>query len=253
MTLLSVNLNAVAQLRNRRDLPWPSVTEMARLSLEAGAAGLTVHPRPDERHIRKTDVFELVELLRDEWPGREFNIEGYPTEAFLKLCEVARPDQVTLVPDDPAQATSDHGWDIAAHATMLAEAIERLQGGAMRVSLFVDADSAVPALAAEVGADRIELFTGPYGDPRGDGAAELAKLVETAAACRRAGLRAARGGAGVGMNAGHDLTLDNLPALMRAIPDIDECSIGHALTADALKYGFAETVRRYIRALQPAL
>jgi len=249
MAKLSVNLNAVAQLRNRRNLPWPSVPEMARLSLGAGAGGITVHPRPDERHIRRTDVFELNDLLRDEWPDREFNIEGYPTEDFLKLCEVVRPDQVTLVPDDPSQSTSDHGWDLGRHATMLAEITERLQNGAMRVSLFIDADPAAPPLVAEIGADRVELFTGPYGDPKSDSAAELAKLRATAEACRKAGLRAARGGAGVGINAGHDLTLDNLPALLAVIPDLDECSIGHALTADALKYGFAETVRKYIDAL----
>jgi len=249
MAQLSVNLNAVAYLRNRRDLTWPSVTEMARLALGAGAGGVTVHPRPDERHIRRTDVFELLDLVRDEWPDRELNIEGYPDESFLKLCEVVRPDQVTLVPDDPAQSTSDHGWDIAKHGTMLAEIIERLQNGSMRVSVFVDPDPAVPALAAEIGADRVELYTGPYGHPGGDTAAELAKLKATADACRKAGLRAARGGAGLGVNAGHDLTLDNLTALMKAIPDLDECSIGHALTADALKYGFAETVRKYIQAL----
>lgn len=245
MVDLSVNLNAVAQLRNRRDLPWPSVTGVARVCLSAGADGITVHPRPDERHIRRSDVFELSDLLRDEWQGREYNIEGYPTEDFLKLCEVVRPDQTTFVPDDPGQSTSDHGWDIAAHATQLAEAIERLQNCNIRVALFVDADPAVAALAAEVGADRVELFTGPYGRPGGDAAGELAKLKATAEACRKAGIRAARGGAGIGVNAGHDLTLDNLPALIEAIPDLEECSIGHALTADALLYGFAETVRKY--------
>ncbi|MBN9345246.1 MAG: pyridoxine 5'-phosphate synthase [Devosia sp.] len=245
MTDLSVNLNAVAQLRNRRDLPWPSVTGVARVCLAAGADGITVHPRPDERHIRRSDVFALSDLLRDEWQDREFNIEGYPSEDFLRLCEVVRPDQATFVPDDPGQATSDHGWDIGAHGTMLAEAIERLQNCAIRVSLFVDADPSVAALAAEVGADRIELYTGPYGHPGGDAAAELARLKATADACRKAGIRAARGGAGIGVNAGHDLTLDNLPALVAAIPDLEECSIGHALTADALLYGFAETVRKY--------
>jgi pyridoxine 5-phosphate synthase len=249
MTNLSVNLNAVAYVRNRRNLPWPSVTDIARLCLGAGADGITVHPRPDERHIRKTDVFELLDLLRDEWPDRELNIEGYPDEAFLKLCELVKPDQVTLVPDDPEQSTSDHGWDIAGHDTMLAEIIERLQNGAMRVSLFVNPDPAVPAMAADVGADRIELFTGPYGDPHGDAAAYLARLKATANAARKDVLRAARGGAGLGVNAGHDLTLDNLPALVEAIPDLDECSIGHALTADALKYGFPDAVRRYLRAL----
>lgn len=250
MASLSVNLNAIAYVRNRRDLPWPSVVEMARLALGAGAGGITVHPRPDERHIRRTDVFELLDLLRDEWPGKEFNIEGFPDEAFLKLCEVVRPDQATLVPDAPGQATSDHGWDIAAHGAMLARSIERLQTCGIRVSLFIAADPAIPALAAGVGADRVELFTGPYGAPGGDTAAELALLEATAAACRTAGLRAARGGAGLGINAGHDLTLDNLPALVAAIPDLDECSIGHALTADALKYGLREAVRRYVDVLK---
>jgi pyridoxine 5-phosphate synthase len=245
MVDLSVNLNAVAQLRNRRDLPWPSVTGIARVCLAAGADGITVHPRPDERHIRRGDVFELATLLREEWPGREYNIEGYPSDEFLRLCEVVRPDQVTLVPDDPTQATSDHGWDLVAQGELLARVTERLQGGGMRVSLFVDADPAVAALTADIGADRIELFTGPYGRPDADAASELGKLRATAEACRKAGIRASRGGAGIGVNAGHDLTLENLQALVEAIPDLEECSIGHALTADALIYGFAETVRRY--------
>jgi len=245
MTDLSVNLNAVAHLRNRRDLPWPSVTGIARICLGAGADGLTVHPRPDERHIRRADVFEVSDLLRNEWQGREYNIEGYPTEDFLKLCELVRPDQATFVPDDVGQSTSDHGWDIAAHSTFLAEAVERLQDCGIRVAIFVDAVPEVAALAAEVGADRVEMFTGPYGHPGGDSVAELAKLKATADACRKAGLRAARGGAGLGVNAGHDLTLDNLPALMKAIPDLEECSIGHALTADALIYGFGDAVRKY--------
>ena len=245
MTDLSVNLNAVAHLRNRRDLPWPSVTGIARICLGAGADGLTVHPRPDERHIRRSDVFEVLDLLRDEWPDREYNIEGYPTEDFLKLCEVVRPDQTTFVPDDAGQSTSDHGWDIAAHSTQLAEAIERLQKCGVRLSVFVDPNPEVAVWAAEIGADRIEMFTGPYGHPGADRAAELARLKATADACRKAGLRAARGGAGLGVNAGHDLTLDNLPALVNAIPDLEECSIGHALTADALIYGFAESVRKY--------
>jgi pyridoxine 5-phosphate synthase len=245
MADLSVNLNAVAQLRNRRDLPWPSVTGVARVCLGAGADGITVHPRPDERHIRRGDVFELAKLLREEWPDREYNIEGYPSEDFLRLCEAVRPDQVTFVPDDPAQATSDHGWDIAAHGDMLATTIERMQNAGMRVALFVDADPGIAPLAAEVGADRVELYTGPYGDPGSDTTTELARLKATAESCRKAGLRAARGGAGLGVNAGHDLTLENLPALVEAIPDLEECSIGHALTADALIYGFAETVRKY--------
>lgn len=244
MTDLSVNLNAVAHLRNRRDLPWPSVTGIARLCLGAGADGITVHPRPDERHIRRSDVFELAELLK-EWPERELNIEGYPTEDFLKLCEVVRPDQVTLVPDDPAQSTSDHGWNIGAHDVWLAEVIRRLHEGQMRVSLFIDPDPEAPQRAAEVGADRVEMFTGPYGHPGGRTDAELERLKATAEAARTAGGNYRRGGAGLGINAGHDLTLDNLPALKQAIPYLDECSIGHAITADALTYGFAETVRKY--------
>lgn len=240
MAHLSVNLNAIAYLRNRRDLPWPSVVEMARICLENGANGITVHPRPDERHIRRTDVFELEAMLRAEWPGREYNIEGYPDEAFLVLCERAKPDQVTLVPDDPLQVTSDHGWDIAGHSQMLEGIIARLKRGGMRVSVFINADPAVPEAAARVGADRVELYTGPYGNPTGKTVEELARLLATADAARAAGLA---------INAGHDLTLDNLPALMRAIPHIAECSIGHGVTADALKYGMAETVRRYVAAL----
>lgn len=249
MASLSVNLNAVAYVRNRRDLPWPDPKEMGRLCLAAGAHGLTVHPRPDERHIRVTDVFALLELIRDEWPDREFNIEGYPTEKFIELCEVARPDQVTLVPDDPAQSTSDHGWDLVRHAETLAAVTERLQNAQCRVSLFIDADPMLPALAAEIGADRVELYTGPYGRPSADLGAELEKLTKTAEACRKAGLRAARGGAGLGMNAGHDLTLANLPTLVHAIPDLDECSIGHGLIADALKVGFPQAVQQYRLAL----
>lgn len=245
MTNLSVNLNAVAHLRNRRDLPWPSVTEIARLCLGAGADGITVHPRPDERHIRRADVFELDELMRDEWSDREYNIEGFPDEAFLKLCEVVRPDQATLVPDTITQATSDHGWDVAGNAEMLAGVIRRLKSSGIRVSLFINADPTVPMAAAEVGADRVEMFTGPYGHPGGDPQAELKRLKATSDAARTAGNNYRRGGAGLGVNAGHDLTLDNLPALKAAIPDLDECSIGHALTADALKYGFPDAVRRY--------
>jgi pyridoxine 5-phosphate synthase len=240
MAHLSVNLNAIAYLRNRRDLPWPSVVEMARICLANGANGITVHPRPDERHIRRTDVFELEAMLRREWPGREYNIEGYPDQAFLALCEQAKPDQVTLVPDDPLQVTSDHGWDVAGNAGMLREIVARLKGSGMRVSLFINADAAMPEAAVQTGADRVELYTGPYGDPGGNPIEELSRLTATADAARSAGL---------GVNAGHDLTLENLPALMQAIPDIAECSIGHGVTADALKYGMAETTRRYVAAL----
>ncbi|MEQ1901392.1 MAG: pyridoxine 5'-phosphate synthase [Devosia sp.] len=248
MTKLSVNLNAVAQLRNRRAVPWPSVTGIARIALEAGAEGITVHPRPDERHIRRTDVFELASLLRADFAGREFNIEGYPTDDFLTLCERAAPDQVTLVPDDPMQATSDHGWAIEANRAVLVPAIERLHKAHIRVSLFINADPAAPATAAMVGADRVELYTGPYGGALKPevAAVHLRALAEAAAAARNAGTnRPGSGPHGLGINAGHDLTLDNLPALIAAIPDLAETSIGHAITADALLYGFAETVRKY--------
>ena len=238
MTHLSVNLNAIAQLRNRRAVPWPSVLGMARIALEAGADGITVHPRPDERHIRRTDVFELATLLRQEFAGREFNIEGYPSDDFLTLCERAAPDQVTLVPDDPMQATSDHGWAIAANQAVLVPAVERLHRGGMRVSLFINAEPTAPAAAKKVGADRVELYTGPYGGAQKPEVAtvHLAELKATADAAREAG---------IAVNAGHDLNLVNLPPLKAAIPDLAEVSIGHAVTADALIYGMAETVRKY--------
>lgn len=247
MTHLSVNLNAIAQLRNRRDVPWPSVIGMARIALEAGAEGITVHPRPDERHIRRTDVFDLAALLAAEFPDREFNIEGYPTAEFLALCETVRPHQVTLVPDDPAQATSDHGWDIAANQGLLSETIARLRRVGMRVSLFIDADATAPAAAALVDADRVELYTGPYGGARDSAIAapHLMALKATADAARLAGANRRGPARPLLVNAGHDLTLANLPALEAAIPDLAEVSIGHALTADALIYGMAETVRRY--------
>jgi pyridoxine 5-phosphate synthase len=251
MAKLSVNLNAVAQLRNRRAVPWPSVTGIARIALDAGADGITVHPRPDERHIRRTDVFELASLLRADYPGCEFNIEGYPTDDFLTLCERAAPEQVTLVPDDPMQATSDHGWAIEANRAVLVPAIERLHRANIRVSLFINAVPSAPAAAAMVGADRVELYTGPYGGALKPelAAVHLRALKETADAARTAGGNVAGAKPGLGINAGHDLTLDNLPALMGAIPDLDECSIGHAVTADALIYGFAETVRKYVAVL----
>jgi len=236
---LSANVNAIAELRNRRNLPWPSVVGLSRIALSAGAAGITVHPRPDERHIRPSDVIELSEMIRAEFPDREFNIEGNPDARFVELVERVRPDQVTLVPDDIRQATSDHGWDISHHSEFLTDIIARLKGAGMRVSVFVDPEPESAALAREVGADRIEIFTGPYG-----GALEtkiqqreLARVVAT-------GQEAAA--EGVGLNAGHDLTLDNLPALVAALPNLLEVSIGHCLTADALIYGMAGAVTRYL-------
>ncbi len=239
---LSVNLNAIAMLRNRRDLPWPSVTGLGRIALAAGAHGLTVHPRPDERHTRFSDLPEIRALIDDEFPAAEFNIEGYPTEDFLLLVEKNQPEQVTLVPDDPAQATSDHGWDFRKSAAFLTPIVKRLKKGGFRVSLFSDPDpDGVPA-ARDTGADRIELYTGPYGsfhDDSAKAAKELEKLGKTAEVAKAAGL---------GVNAGHDLTVANLPALMKRIPDLAEVSIGHGLTADALEYGMAGTVGRFLKA-----
>lgn len=144
---LSVNLNAIAMLRNRRDLPWPDVADLGRIALRAGASGLTVHPRPDQRHIRFSDLPILRALIDDEFPAAEFNIEGYPSEDFLALCEATQPEQVTLVPDDPSQATSDHGWDLVAHQDFLTRVVSRLRGKGMRVSLFVDGDGRAEPMA----------------------------------------------------------------------------------------------------------
>jgi pyridoxine 5-phosphate synthase len=247
MTKLSCNLNAVAMLRNRRSVPWPSVTGIARIALESGADGITVHPRPDERHIRRTDVFELEKLIRTDFPAAEYNIEGYPSDDFLTLVERAHPDQATFVPDDPMQSTSDHGWNIAANAAVLEPAIERMRRAGIRVSLFINAEPSAPAAAAMVGADRVELYTGPYGGALKPAVAavHLQALKETADAARSAGENARAGGRKIEVNAGHDLTLYNLPPLRQAIPDLAEVSIGHALTADALLYGYAEAVRLY--------
>ena len=239
---LSVNLNAIAMLRNRRDLPWPSVSGLGRIALAAGAHGLTVHPRPDERHTRHSDLPELRALIDDEFPEAEFNIEGYPTDDFLDLVEKNQPNQVTLVPDDPSQATSDHGWNFVADAAFLTPAVKRLKRGGFRVSLFADPDPAIVSAARDTGADRIELYTGPYGSCHSDSAKaakELEKLVKTADAAFAAGLA---------VNAGHDLTVGNLPALARRISGLAEVSIGHGLTADALEYGMATTVRRFLKA-----
>jgi pyridoxine 5-phosphate synthase len=241
---LSVNLNAIALLRNRRDLPWPSVTSLGRIALQAGAHGLTVHPRPDQRHTRFSDLPAIRALIDDEFPHAEFNIEGYPTGDFLALAEDAEPEQITLVPDDPEQPTSDHGWDFVANEDMLKAIVARLKKTGARISLFCDPDASEQQIAAAkaTGADRIELYTGPYGachDDSAKAAKELESLVKTAALARAAGL---------GVNAGHDLTVANLPALSRAIPDLSEVSIGHGLTADALEFGMAGTVRRFLTA-----
>jgi pyridoxine 5-phosphate synthase len=240
---LSVNLNKVALLRNQREVGYPDPLEIARIVVAAGADGLTLHPRPDERHVRRQDVFALKRLIDDELgPAIEFNIEGYPSDDFLALVEEVRPDQVTLVPDAPEQATSDHGWDVAGDMGRLRRVIGRLKNGGSRVSLFMDPEPATMADAATAGADRIELYTGPYAFAFGteDGSLLLRRYADAAAAA---------GAAGLGVNAGHDLNLDNLAAFRKAIPQLAEVSIGHAITADALRLGFPAAVEAYLRAL----
>ena len=245
-TKLSVNLNKVALLRNQRDVGYPSVLEAARLVVAGGAHGITVHPRPDERHIRRTDVTELAALIAAEFPPAiEYNIEGYPSPDFARLIAEVRPDQVTLVPDAPDQRTSDHGWDLVREGERLAPLIAELKASGARISLFLDPEPALVPRAREVGADRIELYTEPYARAfaagRGEAGAVLARYVAAARAAARVGL---------GVNAGHDLNLDNLPAFCQAIPELAEVSIGHAITADALRLGFPAAVEAYLRAIR---
>lgn len=239
-TALSVNLNKIALLRNQRAVGYPDVVAMGRIALRAGAQGLTVHPRPDERHVRRHDVFEISALVRSEFDASaEFNVEGYPSEPFLALVEEVRPDQVTLVPDSPEQATSDHGWPLPESVGFLAPVVARLKAAGMRVSLFVDDDPDAARAAAGTGADRLELYTGPYHEAyeRGEGQASLRRFASTAAAAA---------GAGLGLNAGHDLNLSNLAAFLAAVPEVREVSIGHALTSDALEMGMDAAVRAYL-------
>ncbi|MEP3525920.1 MAG: pyridoxine 5'-phosphate synthase [Hyphomicrobiales bacterium] len=241
-TELSVNVNAIAFLRNRRELPWPSVVDLSRIALETGACGITVHPRPDERHIKRHDVDDLAALLSEpQFANKEFNIEGYPDERFLALCELIKPQQVTFVPDDPAQATSDHGWDIPANQALLKETVARMKEQGMRVALFINPDESIPEHAKAVGADRVELFTGAYGLAV-FGSLEAMKAVSILASTARIAHAL-----GLGVNAGHDLTVANVPTLVEAAPMIAELSIGHGLTADALTYGMAATVKRFLK------
>jgi len=238
MSKLSVNLNKVALLRNQRDIGIPDLEAAAQTCISAGAHGITVHPRPDQRHIRFADVELLKDLLTVE-----FNIEGNPfQEHLMPILRQARPTQATLVPDDPDQATSDHGWDLAAAAARLGPLISELKGLGCRVSLFMDPLPENMAAAAELGADRVELYTEPYAAAYrcGDAAAELCRYVRAAEAAQTAGL---------GVNAGHDLNLDNLPLFLAEVPGLLEVSIGHALIADALELGLARAVAAYLNLL----
>jgi len=240
---LSVNVNKVALLRNTRHLGIPSVVRAATLCLEAGAQGITVHPRPDARHIRPDDVRDLA-LVLEGWPQAEFNIEGNPFDNLMDFVRAAHPQQVTFVPDAPGQFTSDHGWsvdDLQRVAPLIAQA--RSLGA--RVSLFMDPLPEAMAAVAAAGADRIELYTEPYaaahGTPRQ--AQQLQRYAEAARAALSVGL---------GINAGHDLNRDNLTDFVRAVPGVQEVSIGHALIADALELGYAQTVRDYQACIQRA-
>jgi pyridoxine 5-phosphate synthase len=247
-TALSVNLNKVALVRNTRHLGIPSVTRAATLCLQAGASGITVHPRPDARHIRTDDVLELAHLIK-AWPDKEFNIEGNPLHNLMDCVAdlIARKlpvHQVTFVPDGEGQFTSDHGWNFPQDANRLRPLIAQVHAWGLRVSLFMDATPDAMAQAKAVGADRVELYTEPY-------AASWATPSQTAQLDRFANAARAALAVGLGVNAGHDLNRDNLAAFARAVPGLSEVSIGHALIADALELGYTETVKQYLHCLRP--
>lgn len=238
MTRLSVNINKIATLRNARGGDNPDVVRVALDCERFGAQGITVHPRPDERHIRRSDVFDLRPRLTTE-----FNIEGYPSPVFIELVLQSTPNQVTLVPDAPDQLTSNHGWDTLTHRDFLTEVTERFHERGIRVSIFVDADEAMVEGAAQVGADRVELYTEPYAAAyAADREAAVTPFVRAAQRARQLGL---------GLNAGHDLSLENLQYLCECLPHLDEVSIGHALICDALYLGLEETIHRYLACLNP--
>jgi pyridoxine 5-phosphate synthase len=240
MPQLSVNVNKVATLRNTRELGIPSVLKASKICLDAGAHGITVHPRPDRRHIRPHDVYEIAKLLKG-YSHAEFNIEGNPFDQYTHYAKEVHPAQCTLVPDTRDVPTSNTGWDLMpANVERLKPVIAELKGYGCRVSLFLNPDVVQVERAAKLGADRIELYTEPYAAAFARGDADGADPY-VAAANRAKEL-------GLGVNAGHDLNLDNLPALVAKIPFLAEVSIGHALIGDALELGLAETVKRYLRA-----
>ena len=236
-TALSVNLNKVALVRNTRHLGIPSVTRAATLCLQAGAAGITVHPRPDERHIRAHDVHDLAALLK-AWPDREYNIEGNPFHNLMDFVRAVRPHQATFVPDAEGQFTSDHGWRFPDDAERLRPLIAECQALGVRVSLFMDAEPGQMAAARAVGADRIELYTEPYAAAHAT--PQRGHQLQRFAAAAQAALDA-----GLAVNAGHDLNRDNLSDFLRAVPGVREVSIGHALISDALEFGYERTIHAY--------
>ncbi len=244
-TALSVNLNKVALVRNTRQLGIPSVVFAATKCLEAGAQGITVHPRPDERHIRPQDVRDLSALLHSDWPSAEFNIEGNPFHNLMDFVRALRPHQATFVPDSETQSTSDHGWSFPEDAERLRPVIAEARALGVRVSLFMDPVPQMMAAAKAVGADRIELYTEAYAASRGTPKADavLQRYVDAARAAQAAGLE---------VNAGHDLSRDNLAAFLRAVPGVREVSIGHAFVADALELGYTAATREYLQRIDEA-
>jgi pyridoxine 5-phosphate synthase len=249
MTVLSVNLNKVALLRNQRDLEIPDVVRTGAICLEAGAHGLTLHPRPDQRHALPRDCYALSELIRDrrrEKPELELNLEGNPTEGdFLELVSAVKPDQCTLVPDLPGARTSNRGWDVAKEGGRLRDIVARLKGHGIRVSVFMNPDVAQIERVPATGADRIELYTEPYA--KSMGGRELERIVEQYAASARRAQEL-----GLGVNAGHDLNLANLGYFCSHVPNVLEVSIGHAITADALELGWRDAVKAYLTVLESA-
>ena len=247
-TALSVNVNKVALLRNTRDLTIPSVLRAATLCLEAGAQGITVHPRPDQRHIRTHDVHDLAALMK-QWPNAEYNIEGNPFHNLMDFVRELRPHQCTFVPDSVEQSTSDHGWQFPQDAERLAPLIDEARALGVRVSLFMDPIPSAMSVLRELRADRVELYTERYAHAhaRASGGPDAAAVLATFTATAQAALAQ-----GVGVNAGHDLNRDNLSDFLRAVPGVQEVSIGHALIADALELGLTETVRDYLRCIHRA-
>ena len=237
MTRLSVNINKIATLRNSRGGKMPSVKEAAIKCQQFGAQGITIHPRPDERHITRHDVYELKPLITTE-----FNIEGYPSEDFLKMVAEVKPHQVTLVPDTHNQLTSDHGWDTWKNLSFLKEVVARLQENGIRTSIFVDPDVVAIEGAAETKTNRIELYTEPYATLY---PIDRYKAVEPFAEAAKAATKM-----GIEVNAGHDLSLENLNYLYKHIPELAEISIGHALIADALYLGLESTIKKYLECLR---
>ncbi|HEX7155834.1 MAG TPA: pyridoxine 5'-phosphate synthase [Burkholderiaceae bacterium] len=244
MTKLSVNLNRVALLRNSRPLDIPNLAHAATLALEAGAEGITEHPRPDQRHIRAGDVGELAGLLR-RWPAVEYNLEGNPLHQLMDHVRAVRPQQCTFVPDDIGAATSDHGWDLASDGERLRPIIGEARALGVRVSLFMDAVPEAMQRARDLGADRVELYTEPYA--RAHAAGGQAQSLRRYRAAAEAALRA-----GLEVNAGHDLNRANLADFLREVPGVSEVSIGHALIGDAIEFGLGQAVRLYLAEIRRA-